>query len=358
MPSPRPTPLLLALLLLLALPMAPARADILIGGIAPGAGVGVRHPVFRFDDAAHGAAIPAASLGGEASGLLTPMDGAHEAGEGVIYVADYYGRAIRVFPADAAGDLAPLRVLDPPLLGQPRTVLPLPAHGELMVIASNCCIYTWPLQASGSAAPRLRSITWGGGSSGQTALNNPSSMVYLPATDEVAVVDYDAASPFAAKVVFHARTGNGNVAPTRILQGPDTADAAGLAHDPANGLLFLLASRDLGGGDRAGEIRVFDAAASGAEPPLYAIAGPATGLDFGSPRYLAGITFDPQRQRLLVTVAGNGAPTANRLLVFDALASGDAAPLQELSGSGLGEGSVGRPFLVPADALFVDGFED
>lgn len=357
MPCSRTALPLLALLLLLACPLPRARADILVGGIAPGAGVGVRHPVLRFDDAADGAAAPAATLGGGASGLLTPMDGAHEAGEGVIYVADYFGQSIRVFPAGATGDAAPLRVLDPPLLGQPRTVLPLPAHGELMVIASNCCIYTWPLQASGNAAPRLRAISWGGVSGGQTALNNPASMVYLPATDEVAVIDYDATSPFAAKVVFHARTGNGNVAPTRILQGADTAGAAGLAHDPDSGLLFLLASRDIGGGDRVGEIRVFDAAASGADPALYAIAGPATGLGFASPRYLSGITFDARRQRLLVAVAGNGAPMANRLLVFDAAASGDAVPLQELAGSALGDGSIGRPFLVPADGLFADGFE-
>lgn len=345
----------LAGLLLLADPSRPAHADILVGGIAPG--VGVRHPLLRFADQADGLPAPIATLGGEASGLLTPMEGAHEPGEGVIFVADFFGQSIRVFPAQASGDAAPLRVLDPPLLGQPRTVLPLPEHDELMVIAGNCCIYTWPLGASGSAAPRLRAITWGGGSGALTGLNNPSSMIHLPATDEVAVVDHDPAPPYAAKVVFHARTGNGNVAPTRILQGPATAGAAGIAHDPDGGLLFLVAARDAGGGNRQGEIRVFDAAASGQQAPLRVIAGAATGLSIDEPGYLSGIAVDRPRQRLLVSIAGNGAPQANRILVYDLAAAGDAAPLQSLAGAGLGQGSIGRPFVVPADALFGDGFE-
>lgn len=356
MPASRSPLPLLALLTVLVAPLPVARADILVGGIA--SGVGARHPVFRFADDADGAAVPVAALGGEASGLLTPFEGAHDAVEDVIYVADYYGQAIRVFPAQASGDVAPLRVLDPPLLGQPRTVLPLPALGELMVIAGNCCIYTWPLQASGNAAPRLRSIAWGGGSGGQTGLNNPASLVYLPGSDEVAVVDYDTTSPFAAKVVFHARTGNGNIAPTRVLKGAATAGAEGLAHDPDSGLLFLLASRDLGGAAREGEIRVFDAAASGQDAPLYVIAGPATGLSYGSPRYLSGIALDAGRQRLLVAIAANGASDGNRVLVFDLAASGNAAPVQALAGPGLGAGSIGRPFVVPADGLFADGFED
>lgn len=346
-----------ATLALLAGPAATARADILVGGIDPAVGVGIAHPVFRLADDADGDVVVPATLGGPLSGLLSPMDLAHEPVEGVIYVSDHFGRAVRVFPANASGDPAPLRVLDPALLGQPRTTLPLPGHGELMVIASNCCIYTWPLAASGGDQPRLRAIVWGG-NGGQSALNNPFSMIHLPASDEVAVADYGFATPANGRVVFHARTADGDVAPTRILEGPDTANVAGLAHDPASGRLFLLASVDLGGGERQGEIRVFDAAASGAQPALYRIAGPATGLALGASGHLSGLAIDTRRGRLLVSIARDGAPAFNSIVVFDLDASGDAAPLQRITGSGLGSGSIGRALALPTDRVFADGFGD
>ena len=45
---------------------------------------------------------------------------------------------------------------------------------------------------------------------------------------------------FASKVVFHARTAEGNATPTRVLKSIHTANAAGLAHDPVQHRLYLL----------------------------------------------------------------------------------------------------------------------
>src|SRR5690606_39504386 len=129
-------------------------------------------------------------IAGPATTLDSPGHASYEPAESLIYVSDFYGQAIQVFPAFASGDVAPLRTINPPLLGQPRGNVPIAALDELIVIASTCCIYTFPLHASGSSVNRIRSINWGGGS-GITQLNNPASLIWIAATDEVAVVDYD-----------------------------------------------------------------------------------------------------------------------------------------------------------------------
>lgn len=336
-----------------------AQAEILIGGFPPWEET--THPLSVFASDATGSVAPLRRLEGPATQLMTPAFGVYEPGEGVIYVSDFYGEAVRVYPARAGGDVAPLRVLNPPSLAQTRASAPVLAHGELLVISTNCCIYTYPLDGDGPDVATLRRINWGGVQGSLTQLSNPFALTYLPASDEVAVLDFHRDG--STQVVFHARTANGFAAPTRVLRSAHTAVARGMAHDPVAGTLMILTEETVGE-DRHALIRVFAATAEGDDAPLRTIVGPATQLSIPtlSSYYATGLGYDADRDRIMVTISANANPSANRLLVFDATADGDVAPLQVIEGETLGPGTLGTPFTVPDirepdDILLRDGFD-
>ncbi len=331
-------------------------AELMLGGYPPSSPGS--HPISQFSATAQGTAAPIRQIAGAATQLNGPANISYEPSEGLLYVSDYWGQAIRVFPAFASGNIAPLRVINPPLLGQPRANVPLASLDELVVIASNCCIYTFPLHGSGDAVARIRSINYGGLTGSVTELNNPSGLTWIPASDEVAVTDYDFSPPYAAKVVFHARTADGNATPTRVLKSVHTANASGLAHDPVQHKLYVLTYTTSDNFDFQAQIRVFAESASGTDAPLYTIEGPLTQLGYVGPHYPRGIGLDLPLHRLMVAIGANGDPSMNRVLSFDLDASGNAIPVQVLTGTSLSLGTVGRPFAVPLDLLFANGFEN
>ena len=338
--------------LLLAWAASTAHAEMAVGGFsfAPNPG----HPIRFFSANAQGGDAPIGLIDGPDTQLETPSFGIYEPQEQVIYVSDFFGQALRVYPAFTRGNVAPIRVLNPPLLSQTRASAPIPAHGELAVIAGNCCIDIYPLQASGSGAIRLRGIAWGGGSSGSaTELDNPQALHYLPATDELVVVDSN-------RVLFHARTAGWYDAPTRRITGAFVQGASGLAHDPVAHRLFVLTQEPYDGSQSVlhGRIAVFDESASGEATPLYTIEGSNSELDRPPGEYFYGIGFDPYLRRLMVSSSGSSNnPALNRLVVFDATASGNATPLQQLAGSNVSAYTVGTPFGVPPERIFADGFD-
>jgi hypothetical protein len=349
------SPVLLTICLVLISAPPSSQAELMIGGYSS-SGTGL-HPLRQFAANAQGSAAAIREISGPNTVLNSPATVSYEPVENVLYVSDYFGQAIRVFPASASGDVTPLRTLNPPLLGQPRTSVPIATQDELIVIASNCCIYTFPLHASGSSVNRVRSINWGGGSNGVTQLNNPTSLIWLPGSDEVAVVDYEFGT-FEGKVVFHSRLTDGDAVPTRVLKSAYTANAAGLAHDPVQHKLYLLTSTTSDNVSYEGQIRVFADSASGTDAPLYTIEGPLTQLAYDYPNYQSGLAIDAPLHRLMVGIGANGNPTTNRVVAFDLDASGNAAPVQVLAGSNLSPDTIGSPFAVPVDAIFANGFDN
>lgn len=333
-----------------------AHAEMVIGGYGNDE---EGHPLRVFSPDAQGSATAEREISGPASQLRDPAWGVYEPLEQVVYISDFNGRAIRVYPAFASGDVAPIRVLNPPYMGQTRANAPIPEHNELAVIISNCCISTWSLRAQGDNEHRLRGINWGGSPQGVTQLNNPGSLTYLPDTDEYMVLDSHPESG-ARQIVFHARTAEGNVAPTRTLTGDALVGANGLAYDPLSRRIFVLVAPHSTGDIRPGRIVVFADSGSGDAIPLHSIEGPLTQLDRPAGHYLFGIGYDPYRNRLMVT-ATNNQVTGNLLLVFDAQASGDVAPLQSLQGATVSPGNIGTPFAIPPmpppESIFADGFE-
>lgn len=342
-------------LLLLALATS-AQADILVGNY----GNSVTHESLRaFADGANGDVAPLRSLGGPLSTIVSPIGGAFEPGEGVVYIADFWGQAIRVFPAYADGDVAPLRVLDSPILGQVRTLSLDPLHGEIVATASGCCVAGFALNASGSA-PWLRMLSWGGGSGSVTQLNSPASLAYLAASDEVAVADSDAGPPYAPKVLVFNRTDAGNTAPKRVLQGAQTGLgdwAGGIAWDGGAHVLYVAANTSNPDSTISARILAFDDQANGDVVPLRTIAGAATQLELPPGAHLQGLAIDPNRQRLIASVSADTNAADNRLLVFSLVDNGNIAPLQTIGGTNTGMLNVGAPIWVPTDAIMHDGFD-
>jgi hypothetical protein len=332
---------------LLMMIVAPAaKADILAGrfgdpGTTPANVIGI------FSDDATGDTAPAGLLGGPAAGLETANGLSYHPDDQTLLVADFYGQRVAVFDAYARGNAAPLRTFSSPAMGQPRHAVAVPGHDEIAVV-SFAFIQYYPRNADGSTAP-LRSSTFTPG-----VVDNLSSLVYLTASDEVAVGDgyTPTGGGSAGEVLFFDRLLAGAAVPTRRIAGPSTrlgTFVLGLAHDPVAGELFVLA----GNADGSASIQVFPESASGDVAPLRSIEGPDTLMV-----NVAGLAYYAARDELLVASgAYNAVP---RLLGFPRLASGNLTPSRNISGPATGV-TAGNGWYsvagVPSDLLFGDGFD-
>ena len=325
-----------------------ARADILVGDYrVPSPG-----PVLRFGPDQDGNRAPLASLTTNIGSdvMQTPMSMTYDPVMDVVWVSDYYGQSIRVYPADASGNVAPLRTLTSPRLGQPRQTAIVRAHDELIVITQNCCISTFPLDASGNVEFPPRNIGWGGFPGSATRLNNPVHLYYLAASDEVVVSDVQYTGGVASSLVlFFARTGNGWPAPTRTIEGAATQlgdYVAGLAYSPQHGELHALV-----GAAGAYRIVTFAQTASGNVAPLRVIEGPNLGIENAG-----GMTYDAGTDRLYVLSGSYNSPNP-ALLAFARTATGNVAPVRRVAGSRTMLAAPTGLVAVPgADWIFTDSF--
>jgi hypothetical protein len=334
----------LALALVAASPHA--TADILGGWIGP-PGTTAANVISAFDDEADGNVAPAYLIGGPATGLETANGMSYSSDDGTLLVADFYGQQVKVFAPGTVGDSPPLRTFSHGSILQPLMAVALPGHDEIAVV-NFAFIQYYPRDADGTVAP-LRSTAYAPG-----LLDNLSSLVYLPAFDQVAVGDgYTAGGGGSAgEVLLFDRTAAGTTPPARRIAGPLTrlgAFVVGLAHDPVNAELFVLAAN----ADGTASIQVFEDDASGDVAPIRSIEGAATAM-----ANVGSLAYYPLRDQLLVASgAYNDVP---RLLAFPRLASGNVAPERTISGPATGVGSpngwtgvVG----VPPVQLFRHGFE-
>jgi DNA-binding beta-propeller fold protein YncE len=198
--------------------------------------------------------------------------------------------------------------------------------------------------ANGNAAP-VRSIHTPHGSFGIAAAE---------AHDEVLMtIQHDSA------IVAYKKSAGENDAPIRMLQGLATklADPHGIAYDPQEDVIYVanfgathdVSAKEGGGRDRRGRgrtnwplgrdqavpgsgtinkpsISVHRRLATGNEPPVRVIEGPAAQLNWPT-----GLAFDPGSRELYV--ANDMGPS---IVVFDAVAKGDVAPKRVLKGSRTG----------------------
>lgn len=332
-----------------------AHADLLIGDFRETNGVG---PVLRYGDSAAGAAAPTGAfytnLDGGADVLHSAASLTYEPVENVVYAADFYGQAIRVYPSAASGNAAALRTLNPPQLGQPIQVAISNAHDELIAVTSNG-VETYLRSASGSSAYPQRALPLSNTSAGsRTRLNNPGGVILRPSSDEIAVPDYGvgAGNAYFGVVLFFPRALTGNSAPYRTLEGPQTLlgiDAFGIAYDKAHDEILVL-SQDSSQYPYVYRISTFAGSASGNTAPLRSISGANTLL-----ANIHAISYDDFDEVLYVSEGGeNGIPA--RVLAFARGANGDVAPDRVIVPNG-------ASFVVPQgitsvyDDIFKNGFD-
>jgi hypothetical protein len=245
----------------------PARADVLAGKICEG-GCDRFRTISIFGDAMNGNTEPLSLLGGPTqSGLLDASAMVYDAGEKTVLVADFFGQKIHVFPADARGDVAPLRSFSSPQMGQPRNVVRATGHDEYIALSSNF-VLAFARNATGSTAP-LRSTTFA-----PTVIDNASGLAYLPASDEVAVGDYQdlGGNQSGGEVLIFPRTISGAPVASRRIAGPSTQLGSfvnSLAVDPAHNELFVLVTD----ADARSRIVVFPVGADGNVAPTRVIGG-------------------------------------------------------------------------------------
>ncbi|HSJ41625.1 MAG TPA: hypothetical protein VK955_11285, partial [Xanthobacteraceae bacterium] len=239
--------------------------------------------MLRYDDSATGAATPTGAfytnLDGGADVLHSAASLTYEPVENVVYAADFYGQAIRVYPSAASGNAAALRTLNPPQLGQPIQVAISIAHDELIAVTSNG-VETYLRSASGSAAYPQRTLPLSITSDGsRTRLTNPGGIILRPSSDEIAVPDYgSAAGSYFGVVLFFPRVLTGNSAPSRTLEGPQTLlgiGAFGIAYDKTHDEILVL-SQDSSQYPYVYRISTFAGSASGNTAPLRSISGANT----------------------------------------------------------------------------------
>jgi DNA-binding beta-propeller fold protein YncE len=127
-------------------------------------------------------------------------------------------------------------------------------------------------------------------------------------------------------ISVYSRTGNGDVAPLRVIEGPKTGldGPMGITLDPISRQLIVV-----NGGDNA--VLFFDVKASGDVAPVRVLRGSATGL--ASP---SNALIDKKRDELWVTNWGDHTVT-----VYPRTVQGNAAPVRAIRSAPKGAPSVG-----------------
>jgi DNA-binding beta-propeller fold protein YncE len=243
-----------------------------------------------------------------------------------IFVSNYESNTINVYARTASGDVAPVRTIRT-ALDQPHTLGADLLRRELFVANNryefqNPSIMVYDLGASfrGNDQPK-RSIA-----GPTTLLDRPAGLLVDPAHDELYVAnDLDSGS---AILVFPLDA-SGDVAPTRILQGPKTGieGPIGLALDLSRDELFVVNYKVADGGS----VTVFPRTASGNATPLRVIQGTSTG--FYRPQ---GIAIDPAHDEIIVANSFFGTASPGSISVFARTDSGNVTPVRQIAGPSTG----------------------
>ena len=251
----------------------------------------------------------------DTTGLLTALDAGsamvHASYEGmqgtgtvtvtmpVLAVSSFSNGGIDFFPANATGNLAPMRSIRGALttLTSPRGLAVV--GNELFVTdQGNASIDVFALDATGNMAP-IRRIN--------------GALTTLGQVSQIAVNDTEIfVGDQTVSVKVFPKTATGNVAPTRTISGPAIGDTLGVAVSSTE--LYI---SNYGGN----AITVVPIESSGVTAATRTIIGPSTAIS--GPQGLALINGE------LFSAQGNG----NAISVFDPNATGNQVPFRLLQGA-------------------------
>jgi Lactonase, 7-bladed beta-propeller len=239
-----------------------------------------------------------------------------------IYVSNYTANTITVYVRTANGDVWPIRTIQTGL-DHPHTLGMDLLHQELFVPnnlmdVQQPAVNVYDLDASypGNDSPK-RTIT-----GALTGLNRPSGLAVDSVNQELYVAN-DVVG--GSSITVYPLGANGNVAPVRTLQGALTGieGPIGMAVDPVHDELIVASYRVAGDGT----ISVFPRTADGNVLPLRTIQGTLTG--FNRPQ---GLALDLVHDEIVVANSYFSTSSPGNVLVFARSASGNVAPLRQISG--------------------------
>jgi DNA-binding beta-propeller fold protein YncE len=273
---------------------------------------------------ASGDVAPLRVIQGQKTQLGWPAFAAFDEESQELLVANAWEHSILVFRATDNGDVAPSRAVKGPKTGldNPYGMVFDKKNGELVVANyGNHTATVYPRSASGDVAPS------------RTIRVAPAGTM-VPIFQHVSAVDYDSkrdqmlvqscvAQPQMIALSQGAESGQ---RPARILAGEQTRQGRGM-HDMRYNSLhdeIVIANPN------AQAVLTFRGGADGSESPLRVIQGPRTGIvksDY--------VEVDPVHNELFV-------PEGGKILIFSRTATGDAAPIRILQGPDTGlRGTLG-----------------
>lgn len=246
----------------------------------------------------------------------------------VVFVSNYYGGSIHVYPRTTNGDVPPTRTIQTGL-SLPHDVVVDLLHRELFVpnnqpAGQGPAINAYDLDAGlpGVGDAPKRTI-----SGAATLLARPAGMVVDSVHQELYVAN-DVDGPGA--ILVFPLAAEGNVAPSRVLEGPLTTirGPMGLALDLVHNELIVVSYKV----DDEGSITTFPRTAQGNVAPLRTIQGPLTGFD-----HPQGLALDLVHNELIVANSFfSSSLSLGGLLVFPRTATGNVAPIRQITGTNTG----------------------
>ena len=189
-------------------------------------------------------------------------------------------------------------------------------------------------------------LTFRGGANGQEAplrtIQGPSTRLNDPDTLEIDEVNNEIIVPQKDDILFFPLTGNGDVAPLRVLHGGAkngwTSASGGIAVDPIHNVV-VAAGTILGGGDKVwhspyGDNResllIFDRLGNGDVKPLRVIRGPKTGM-----HAIRQMQIQPKGGWIVITQMTSGEipePEETYVGVYSVNDNGDLPPRWKIEG--------------------------
>jgi hypothetical protein len=221
---------------------------------------------------ANGDVAPVRKIHGPKTGFNWPTGVAFDSNKQEIYVANEAASEILVFSAEQNGDVSPIRVLK-----GPKTQMKYPSDVYLdfknneMWIASygNHKALAFPIGASGDVAP-IRVIRGAPDKVEGTLIGNPYNISYDTKREEI-LVPSCVAHP---RIGAFARLADKNALPVRSIEGSKAhlnRTVHSIVYDEYHDEIVV--PSDMGQG-----IMIFRGGANGNEAPLRVITGPKTGL--------------------------------------------------------------------------------
>ncbi|OFW26240.1 MAG: hypothetical protein A3H27_06095 [Acidobacteria bacterium RIFCSPLOWO2_02_FULL_59_13] len=224
--------------------------------------------------------------------------------------------SITVYPIDAHGDVAPVRVITGPKtrMNWPTAMAISVEHGELFIVNdTGDSVAVYKADASGDAAP-IRVIK-----GPKSMIKNPTGISYDPKNDEIWVANFGNHSATA-----HKRTANGDEPPVRVIRSAPLTATTPMLGNPR--MLKYDAKREeiINVNCVAHpQLAAYPRMASGGAKPTRAIAGQNTLIM----RHVHDFGYDPVHDELVVPQY-----YAFAILFFRGDAHGDVAPIRMIHG--------------------------